>query len=401
MKYCRLAIETPAHGRVYSKDFDAANVFGPLVQILAGELLREEIIADGDLYRAVITPRYENSLLDAAIVRTDTDRAVLSHENWLAVEWRDGIARSGEPLTFFTVELRFPESGTIISRDMGIERLDTIWQNLQTALLRMHVLHAGDEYMPQVAICEDEQADFFGEQVVFPDSGDEPLIELIDEDAPETAFPLKSLADFGALTVVESGPVHPSHADATPAPPTDETVQIVLAGRTLDALEHIAQADVVIEQGGMLVGHVYQNATVAGGYLVEITDHLPAEGTEASLVELRYTFESWQRQTVLLHECYPGKQIVGWYHTHLVETALPPRPDVQADTGELQTTELFFSQDDHFLHRRFFPDRWYVALVLGSRGGAVFFRWVGDQIGPNRRFYVVPERASDANHESR
>ncbi len=401
MKYCRLAIETPAHGRVYRKDFDAANVFGPLVHTLVGELLREGVIADGDFYRAVITPRYEDTLIDAAIVRTDPERAAQSCEHWLTLEWRDGSVRPGDPLTFFTVELRFPVSGAVISRDLGIEHLDTVWQNLQTALLRMHILHEGDEYLPQVAICDDEQADFFGEEVVFPDSEDEPLIELIDESTPDVVFPLKTLADFGALAMVESGPVHPSPSDAAPAAPTDVTMPIVMARRTLDALEHIAQSDVAIEQGGMLVGHVYQNAAVPGGYLVEITDHLPAEGTEASLVELRYTFKSWQRQTVLLREHYPGKQIVGWYHTHLVETALPSPPDAQEDSGEPQTTELFFSQDDHFLHRRFFPDRWYVALVLGSRGGAVFFRWVGDQIGPSRRFYVTPRRANDADNEMR
>ena len=35
----------------------------------------------------------------------------------------------------------------------------------------------------------------------------------------------------------------------------------------------------------------------------------------------------------------------------------------------------FFSQDDRFLHRQFFPDEFYVAMVLDPNGDYVFFQW--------------------------
>ena len=44
-------------------------------------------------------------------------------------------------------------------------------------------------------------------------------------------------------------------------------------------------------------------------------------------------------------ERYPGKDLVGWYHTH-------PRMSV------------FLSEYDIWLHQNFFPEPWQVALVI-------------------------------------
>jgi len=92
------------------------------------------------------------------------------------------------------------------------------------------------------------------------------------------------------------------------------------------------------------------------------------------------------QQNTRLREQYPGKQIVGWYHTHLVQIALSSEeaPD------QFQATELFFSPEDRFMHRRFFSDPWYVAMVLGPQGNTAFFRWFGDRISANRCYHVIP-----------
>jgi hypothetical protein len=41
---------------------------------------------------------------------------------------------------------------------------------------------------------------------------------------------------------------------------------------------------------------------------------------------------------------------------------------------------MFFSRDDVFLHRQFFPEEWYVALVLDPQGNCRFFQWQGNEI---------------------
>jgi hypothetical protein len=134
----------------------------------------------------------------------------------------------------------------------------------------------------------------------------------------------------------------------------------------------------------MLVGYIYTDAA-GPGYLVQITDYIPAEGALSHIAELRYTFESWQRRTTLLKERFPGKRIVGWYHTHLVQMEFYTDDSRQATFA----TSLFFSRDDIFMHRQFFREKWYVAMVLDPQGNAAFFQWTGDQIQLGRRFYVI------------
>ena len=66
---------------------------------------------------------------------------------------------------------------------------------------------------------------------------------------------------------------------------------------------------------------------------------------------------------------YPGRALVGWYHTH-------PRMGV------------FLSSYDTWLHMHFFPEPWQVALVIEPFGGSggFFIRQPGDRLDPHRYF---------------
>ncbi|MBN1564241.1 MAG: hypothetical protein JXA10_10405, partial [Anaerolineae bacterium] len=196
-------------------------------------------------------------------------------------------------------------------------------------------------------------------------------------------LPIKSPAEFTVLRV-QDVPLVSAVELVTPNAEQQDDVRIYIKHAAFEALQAIARQDVQIEQGGVLVGQVYRNAESGdtARYLVEITDHIFAEGATANITELHYNFEAWQNLRARLKDEHPGKQMVGWYHTHLVKIALA------ADDLE-QTTELFFSDHDRFMHRQFFADAWYVAMVLGPEGNAAFFRWFGDKISCNRQFYII------------
>lgn len=385
MKYCRVVIHSPSKGRLYKKDFDAQNVFGPLVRVYTSQLAAQGVIKEGDHYYAIITPRYEDTMLQNPIVHVNKAAMNERRASWIDLEFDRNAAEPDRPLTFFTLELRFPDSGLIYSHDLQILILDHLWSNLQTALMRMQVLKDGDLYIPRLYVRDDDEGDLETEEAALDRvEDDEPLIELITLDDAGAQFPLRSPNDFRITETRLIDVISPVELAAVDLENQDD-VQVFIAQDTLERLQAIARADVQIEQGGVLVGQVYQNSRASSQYLVEITDFIAAENASANLVELRYNFDSWLQQTTVLRERFPGKQIVGWYHTHLIQA-----PVAADDEGNaLQTTELFFSQDDRFMHRRFFGDRWYVAMVLGTPGNVGFFRWFGSKISANRGFFIT------------
>jgi proteasome lid subunit RPN8/RPN11 len=387
MKYCRVSIDHTTRGSVYEKDFDPQHVFGPLVRAFASEMVRQELIREGALYTAIIFPRYEGTLVSTPIVQIDSTLVQEPRPAWLDIEFKDEPDPPGQPLTFFSMELRFHESGIICRQDLQISTLDYFFQNIQTALLNMHVLEDGDLVVPRLAVRDDEEADFSREEIHAP-GDDAPLIELVEIDSAAPDLPLKSPADFDVIEVQEVTLVSPVEL-TQPDTARQDDVQVFIAQDTFETLQTIARQDVQIEQGGVLVGQVYRSDNTR--YLVEITGHIVAEGASANAAELRYNFDSWLHQSGYLREHFPGQRIVGWYHTHLVTIAIQP----DEDSAELQTTALFFSDHDRFMHRRFFGEPWYVAMVLGPQGNAAFFRWFGDKISSNSRFYVFRPPTSE------
>lgn len=381
--YCRVMIESTTRGLVYRKDFEPEPIFTPLVQAFASALVSRQIVQEGEHYRALIVPGYGEATLPHGTLSRDPQKAAEALPAWLNLLCAGDGLGSTTPLSYFTLELRFVESGLIYRQDLDILALDYFWSNVQTALVRMRVLQHGDLYYPQLFICADDQADFEHEEVQrLPGEGDSALVEVV---AVSAAPELASLSPE-ALPVIGEHSVTLIGAQTADEVAHQDALRIYITQDALAALEAIARAEVDVEQGGMLVGQVYRNAAHPDGYLVVITDYLVAEGTHASLVELRYTFESWAHSTAQLRERFPGKRIVGWYHTHLVHLTVR-----DADAPEQTTrTELFFSSDDLFMHRQFFREPWHVAMVLGQPGHAVFYRWFGETISANATFYILP-----------
>ncbi len=72
-----------------------------------------------------------------------------------------------------------------------------------------------------------------------------------------------------------------------------------------------------VEEGGFLVGRVYEDADMEGAYLLELTNAVNAEHTGASLLHFTYTGDSFSSFKEILRREHPGERMLGWYHTHL------------------------------------------------------------------------------------
>jgi proteasome lid subunit RPN8/RPN11 len=110
------------------------------------------------------------------------------------------------------------------------------------------------------------------------------------------------------------------------------------------------------EVGGLLVGQVRVDPLHTRPYLL-IENILPALDTQAGHTFVTFTQETLVKLHGELESRFPGRRIVGWYHTH---------PGLG----------VFMSSYDTWLHEHFFGDPTQVALVVDPRaaqGG--FFGW--------------------------
>jgi proteasome lid subunit RPN8/RPN11 len=303
-------------------------------------------------------------------LRLEHDAAKASESRpWISLEFEDGLDAE-RPVSYFTVEIRVRTKHRIYRNDFHLDNLNHFFRRIESALRRIGVVRPGG-YIPQVFAREDGEAELERDEIYALKEEASSLVELSPGDEPKPPpFARKSLEDYEAeATVGESL--------------TGDSIEIVVTLSALKALRAIACTDAKVEVGGVLVGNVYSGSGPSS-YLVEISDHIFAEEALGSEVELRYTFESWRKRSTELKERFPDRRIVGWYHTHLVKAT------VRDEAGlTIHATEHFFSVSDHFMHRQFFPDKWYVAMVLNPRGEAAFFRWRGTEIVRAHGFHVV------------
>lgn len=140
-----------------------------------------------------------------------------------------------------------------------------------------------------------------------------------------------------------------------------------------------AGSDMSREVGGVLVGQVYQDED--GEHYVVVEAGIQAQHTQFGPTHLTFTQDTLVQLNNELEARFPGKRMVGWYHTH-------PRMDV------------FLSSYDTWLHTNFFNQPWHVALVIepcAERGG--FFCWQpGGQLDPRR--YVGFYELADVSYET-
>jgi len=390
MKYLRAVISSEARGILYKKDFQVKHVFGPFVRSFVSSLVTADVVKQGESYRALIIPRYGQ--FRRMPPQVETHRPVQEGElqDWIALAF-EGAVNPKSAIDFFTVDLFIAEQLRSFRSNFKLWQIDYFWRGIDRALEQVSVLLYQDTVVRKLYARDDDEGDFEHEEVQALQADTPALFEIMPVERSVPVFQAKALSDFAIQTIkkLRNG----SLVDETPDPAAADvtmpasSVYIVISQSALESLQQIARSGLQVEQGGALVGDVYVNAASNNrAYIVEIIAHIAAEKTFASEVELRYTFESWQRQTSLLKENFSGKRIVGWYHTHLdLVKQTYYTDDTRQDT---YTTPLFFSQDDAFTHRQFFHEKWYIAMVLDPRGDLAFYQWEGEKIMEAERFYV-------------
>lgn len=137
-----------------------------------------------------------------------------------------------------------------------------------------------------------------------------------------------------------------------------------------------AESEPDLEIGGMLIGQAL--LTLEKVMFVIIERALEARHVQQSATHVTFTSETLTDVHNRLDEEYPGRQILGWYHSHPALT-------------------VFLSSMDVWLHSHFFQQPWHVALVIDPyvNHGGFFYRAGGavDYVHPKHYtgFYELIE----------
>ena len=377
-KYFRVVAVSADLRKLHQRDFEVKELFGTFVRVLVSNMITLGVLTEGLHYSALIIPRYTGTprFKPQVIVETKPRKEV---DGWLAMEFEEGPLPD-QPVAYCTLEVRV--KGMMVTCRQDFEfKLKQI--SLDHLIAKDEVFREQEAHSFELFAREDDESELRDKGYLSKAEADE-LVELAPEDEGQVTLPEKSLSQFEIEEVVGRMP-------------EPDDLQIVIMRSAYEAVQTIARNGAQVEEGGVLVGNVFQVPSAAT-HLVEISAHILAEEARGTQFELRYTFESWQKRTAELKEKFPGRRVVGWYHTHLLKANVFDELEQQ-----MTATEHFFSASDHFMHRQFFPEKWYVAMVLNPSGEAVFFQWDGNDIVRSAGFYVVkdeplsPELSPESN----
>ena len=174
------------------------------------------------------------------------------------------------------------------------------------------------------------------------------------------------------LAQFENGAAQPGLDEAVPASPA---VAVFFTQRAFVRCCAHAGSDLDNEVGGWLVGK-WRYDKRSGEQFIIVEAILPAPHTRHGSAYLTFTQDTQLTLYNQMKERHPGKELVGWYHTH-------PRMGV------------FLSSYDTWLHNNFFPEPFQVALVIEpfSASGGFFIRQPDGALDP-RRYYGFYELCS-------
>ena len=148
----------------------------------------------------------------------------------------------------------------------------------------------------------------------------------------------------------------------------DIEYRIFIKQETLKKIEDHLLSDVNNELGGVMVGEICINEN--DKKFILINDLIIAMHSSSSLSRLTFTHETWDYINDVMDKDFPGKKILGWYHSHQGHT-------------------VFLSNYDLFIHENFFNLEHMVAYVfdptIKERG---FFVWENGKIEKSEGFFV-------------
>jgi proteasome lid subunit RPN8/RPN11 len=124
----------------------------------------------------------------------------------------------------------------------------------------------------------------------------------------------------------------------------EQPIAIRLQQAAFDMVQAEASAT-LDEVGGILIGDV---VLWKGKLYVDVEAALPGERTHAGPAHITFTADTWAELLRRKEQRFPGRWIVGWFHSH---------PQMG----------IFLSDLDMTLHRHFFSQPWHVALVIDAQ----------------------------------
>lgn len=159
-----------------------------------------------------------------------------------------------------------------------------------------------------------------------------------------------------------------SQAPAAAQPEEAAGLRVEMARSAQAALLAHAAEFPDVEVCGVLVGSL--PAEGAKDRILAVEGIVRGEGARERGAAVTFTNETWNHIHDELDKRWPGRRIVGWYHTH---------PDF----------DVFLSDMDTFIHTNFFGHPDQVALVRDPvRGATAIFARKGDGLVPLERYWL-------------
>jgi len=159
---------------------------------------------------------------------------------------------------------------------------------------------------------------------------------------PPPPPPEATLADFGAAPPGAEWR-RPGHTDF---------VKVLLDQGLQNDLLRRRPLSAEVEEGGFLVGQVYQDREQPEGFILHLMDAVPAEQVGASFLHFTFSGDSFDRVQRRLIQGHQDQRLLGWFHTHLFPAA---------ETMGLSSIDLH-------LHFTTFRIEWQVAGLLNLDG---------------------------------
>ncbi len=142
-------------------------------------------------------------------------------------------------------------------------------------------------------------------------------------------------------------------------PDRTDFVKVLVEKRVHEELCRTRRFSDEVEEGGFLVGNVFEDENRPGTYITQVTAALSARNTGASLLHFTFTGDSFGHVKQVLDRERPGEKILGWYHTHLFPA----------------TAEVGLSTIDFRLHFTTFRIPWQLAGLVNIDGGERVLRF--------------------------
>lgn len=157
----------------------------------------------------------------------------------------------------------------------------------------------------------------------------------------------------------------------------EERLQVIVRQSVLNEILSHARSSLSSEICGVIVGDVVRDGR---GPFVYIEESIRGEFAVSQVAGVTFTAETWAHLQGIMEKQYPGKRIVGWYHSH-------------PDFG------IFLSKMDLFIHRHFFDLPWQVAFVcdpIRSEDGMFVWRCGS----PEREAFIVEKDAEAIQYDT-